>query len=173
MPVRVPDVFGDLLAKRAVADGLESALEVDVANVLVRGRNIHLSESLGVAEDMVVDNAREAVELHEVVLKRRRGKKKLLASCQGVFELVTGHVAWLVDIAQAVSLVHDHKVPRNGANLGILACREIVGADDDGIIDVEWVDLASSLRLVERARLHQSRIDEKLIGKLLSPLHAQ
>ena len=68
-PLGVADVFGDLVAQRALAEVREALAQLsDVA----AGARILRSEGIDIPEHVLVDQGREAIQLYERVLKRRR-----------------------------------------------------------------------------------------------------
>ena len=77
----------------------------------------------------------------------------LRRSCQRVLERVGDHVRRLVDVPQPVRFVDHDQVPRRGRNVGGLAPRELVRADDDRMPSASnGLEVAVADRLVVRLR---------------------
>src|SRR5690606_29984960 len=87
---------------------------------------------IDIAEDVLVDERREAVELEQGVLKRRGGKQKLAAIGRGPADALAHLVARAVGVAELVRLVDDDEVPRDATQLVADGVREVEGEDDDG-----------------------------------------
>ena len=76
-PFRIADVLGDLVAQRALAEPRETLPQVHDA---ASGAGVLGSEGVDVAEQVLVDERREAVQLEQRVLQRRRRQQQLAAT---------------------------------------------------------------------------------------------
>ena len=56
-----------------------------------------------------------------------------MAFLQSQFECVRNDVGRLVDVAQTMSFIDDHKVPGRRRNVRCLAACKMIGAYDDGL----------------------------------------
>ena len=122
---------------------------------------------------MGVDDAGQPVQLHQGVLKRRRGQQQLRGRRQPGHERLGRLVPLLVDVPKPVRFVDDRQVPRHGRHGVLVLGREVVRADDDLIADVERVGLALGLKSSPCPALHDHGGQEELLPQLLLPLLAQ
>src|SRR3989442_1202319 len=84
------------------------------------------AKALDVGEGVLVDEADEAEEFKQRVLKRRRGEKQLVSLTQCKLECVRDNIRRLVDVAEPMRFVDDHEVPRRVAYIGSLAASELI-----------------------------------------------
>ena len=90
-----------------------------------------LAEALEIAEDVLVDEADEAEQFEQRVLQRRGGEQELVVAGQRLLQRVGDDVRGLVDVAQPVRFVDDHRSHGTCCDVGRLVPGELVGADDD------------------------------------------
>jgi len=128
MPFGVPDILRDLVSQSALAEaGQPPAQGFETA----RGVGILGAEGVDVAEEALVDQGREPVELEQRVLQGRRRQQQLAAVLRGPADALAHLVAGTVGVAKLVGLVDDHQVPVLRLQLFAHAVGEVEGQDDD------------------------------------------
>ena len=134
-----------------------------------------LAEGSFVAEQVLVDQRRQAVQLHQRVLQRRGGEQQLFAALQRALERLPGAVAGAVRVAQLVRFVDDHHVPGHGTQLGFQFGGELVGHDHDRLADqpLQCGEHVASGLLAQRNGIHHGGGHGELVVQLLRPLLAQ
>ncbi len=137
------DVLLHLRAQRPRAHRAEPRAEHAAGN-LAGVAHEPLPEGSLVAEHPVIYHADEPVQLHQRVLQGRGGEHQLRRVGGGLPDAPGHPVLRLVDVAQPVRLVHDHKVPADALDLLRPAGGEMVGADHDPVTGVERVGLTAS-----------------------------
>lgn len=164
------DVFEHLPAQCSVAERCEASAQVEVAQVLVVGSKELVAEGWLVAEYVLVDEADDPEQLHEAVLERRRGQQQLGRRTERVPQRARHLVAGLVDVAQPVRLVDHDEIPRHPSDLLGLVRGEVVGANDDVVVDLERVRRAGLAQPVEGRGFQHRRGHAELLVDLLRPL---
>ncbi len=109
-PVGVRNVGCDLPAQCAVANRLQTRLESSENLVLSQVGEL-LTETLEIAEGVLVDDAGETEEFEQRILQRRGREKKLVAPLQRQLEGVRDDVRRLVNVAQSMRFIDDHQDP--------------------------------------------------------------
>jgi hypothetical protein len=151
----VTDVFQYVPTERALADWFQALLEVIEATA--GGELGILSLEAGeVAKGVFVNEANEAVKLHERILERSRGKQKLPKRREHRADDVGDFSRRLVNVAKTMGLVDDHQTPFYLADVGLLVASKVVGANDDGWL-LKWIQISSLNVLLERLRLKDHR----------------
>ena len=85
------------------------------------------AEAVEVAEDAVVDDADEAIELHQRVLQGRGREQHLRVDVRHcLFERLGDDVAGLVDVTQAMSFIENDQVPCNLPDIAGLGLGELI-----------------------------------------------
>ena len=79
-----------------------------------------LPEALEVAESIFVDEADEAKQLQKRILQRRRGEEPFLFLGERLLKGVGDDIRRLVDVAKAVGLVDDDKIPWSSVDVAAL-----------------------------------------------------
>ena len=87
---------------------------------------------------MLVNDADQAEEFEKRVLEWRSGQEQLVEWRKSTFDRISDFVCGLVDIAEPMRFVDNDKVPFRLLNVGLLRTRELVRADDDGLL-LKWV----------------------------------
>ena len=105
--------------------------------------------------------------------KGRRRKQQFGNVFQRRLQRVGDDVARLVDVAQPVCLIDDHKVPPDRIHVGGLGPSELVGADDDGTVDFERPEVPSLDRVVVGSRFEYHAGQKELLLDFLVPLFAK
>ena len=90
----------------------------------------------------------------------------------GLLDGVGDVVRRFVDVSQTVGFVDDHQIPRDLANVGLLASGKLIRAKTQSRSG-KWIEVAGADGLVEGPRLHDRGRQKKLVGKFLAPLFAQ
>jgi len=128
MPFGVPDILRDLVSQSALAEaGQPPAQGFETA----RGGGVLGAKGVDVAEEALVDQGREPVELEQRVLQGRRRQQQLAAVLRGPSNALAHLVAGTVGVAKLVGLVDDHQVPGLRLQLFAHAVGEVEGQDDD------------------------------------------
>ena len=155
-----------------MADRFQPRLEC-LKNLLLGQIGELLAKALEVAESVLVDDADEAEEFEQRVLQRRGREQKLVAFLQRQLERVGDDVGRLVDVAQPMGFVDDDEVPWRRSDIGRLAARKLIGADDDGVLHLERLKIPLFDCLVVGLRFQYPARQEELFGQFLMPLLAQ
>ena len=74
-------------------------------------RNKIAAELLGIAEQIWVEEQRQAIQLHQRILQRRRRQQQLLLPGKGDAQRLPDFIAVPVRIAQLVRLIKHHTIP--------------------------------------------------------------
>jgi len=82
---------------------------------------------------------------------------------KGLLQDIGDDVRWLVDVAETVRLVDDHEIPCRGVDIGGLVAGELVGADDDGVCDLEGAEAPRANGGVVGLCLQNHRGQEELL----------
>ena len=109
MPVGVLTYSSTCLRSVRLQIGRSRSLSPSKSAVAREPRELR-AEALQVAEGELVDDADQAVELQERVLKRRRREQHLLKGRDGLLDGLA-ILLWLVDVPQPVRFVDDDQIP--------------------------------------------------------------
>ena len=127
----VGDVGLHLLAQGAFADGSEAGAQ----GVVVCAVGELAAEAVKVGEDVVVDDADEAIEFEQAVLQRGGSEQDFRADVgQRVLQDFGDDVAFFIDVAQAVRFVKYDKFPGDAFDIGCFGFGELVGTDDGALL---------------------------------------
>jgi hypothetical protein len=88
---------------------------------------------------MLVKEADQPPEFEQAVLERGGRQQNLRTPLDGGLDGRGDAVGRLEDVPEAVSLVHDHKVPLDGSDRLLLGSREVVRANGDPVGRVERI----------------------------------
>jgi hypothetical protein len=124
-------VLQHLLAQGALADAFEALAQLEVTRRVVPTLQELVAEAGRVAEDALVDDAHQPIELLQRVLQGRGGEQQLGRLAEGLHDGLGRLVARLVHIAQAVGLVDDRQIPGHGVEGITIAGGEGKGAQDE------------------------------------------
>ena len=119
---------------------------------------------------MLVEEAHQPIEFEQRVLQRRSGEKDLWATADRVLDGPGDLTVRLVHVPQAVGLVHDHEIPRDGTDGFRSGSREVVGAHNDGVVAIEWIRPARLQAGIEHPGVEDRGLDEELLLQFLHPL---
>ena len=163
--IGVADVFRHLIAEGAFAKWRQPIAEAGQVATSIR---VLGSKRIDIAEDVLIDQGRETVELEERVLERGRGQQKLAAVSCGKANSLADLVARTVGVPQLVGLIDDDEIPSDAANVVAKAVGEGVGTDENRI----WPQgiAAGLLGLAVGLRVEHSCRQIELLGKFKGPL---
>ena len=169
--VGVADVFQHLPSQGPMADGGEASLEL-VELPITAQAGILCPEAFSVAEGLIVDEANQAVQLHQRVLQWGGGQQHLGRVRQRPLESSADLVVGAVDVAQPVGFIDDHQIPLRHHQIRALSGRELKRANHQSGLFERIADTALPLTVVF-GTFENLTGQEKLVGHLLRPLLAQ
>ncbi len=169
----VADVLGYLPPQCLLADRSEPPLQLVEVTRIQRPLHVTSAECRQAAEDVLIEEADEAIQFEQRVLKRRRREKHLGVALHRVFYCAGDLVPGFVDVAKSVRFVDDDQVPVDRTDSRTASPSELVGTDHSRSIVLERVRRAGLLPSGPGARVENDRRDEELLAKLLRPLLPQ
>lgn len=164
-------IFQHLAAQRALAERSKTAAEGCVVGIVQRLIILHF-ETLEIAENIVVNQARQSVKFENGVLKRCGCKENLLAVGKGILDGVGNFAGRLVNIAQPVRFVDYRQIPRRLFEVWSLCPCKLVGAYHN-LVAVEWIEIARLDIVIECFGFEDARRQEEFLLQLRNPLFAE
>ena len=122
---------------------------------------------------MFVDEADEAEQFEERVLKWGGREQQFVFLGERLLQNVGDDIGRLVNIPQAVGFVDDDEIPRGVGDIGCLVAGELVGTDDEGVVYLERAEAAGTDGGVVGFGLKNGAREEEFFGNLLMPLLAE
>ncbi len=150
VPVRVLDVFEHLATERSLANRRKPGLQL-AERVRIVAAHISRTETFGVTEGVIINDADQAVQLHQRVLQRGRREQYFRPRRNCTAYRLSNLARCLVDIAKPMRFIDDNKIPFRAADIWIFGANELVGTQHDPRL-LERIEVPGFHRSIEALR---------------------